>query len=138
MRWSAIAVWLLFVTPGLCLAQETAAPKAWAEQYFGLMLNKGPDQAFRFLKRNSFIAKQNPAALKGIEGSLRAASSTYGAMLDFELTGEKNVGSSLLLLTYVVKHQFGPIIWELDFYKPGSRWNLLKFRFYDNLAKIPH
>ncbi len=137
MRWPALALLLLLAVPGPCLAQETADPKAWAEKFVGLMVTEGAAQAYRFLETTSFIARSDPAALKGVRQTMIKAGSTFGAAIGFEAAGEKKIGGSILLLTYVVKYERSAIVWELDFYKPKGGWNLHKFRFYDNLAKLP-
>ena len=138
MKRACLALLLVFAAPGFGLAQETADPKAWANQFMGLMIQKGPESAYRFLKDNSYIGQRSPRAIAGIRASMHGAFASHGAAIGFEIAGERQVGGSLLLLTYVVKHEASPVIWELDFYRPRSRWNLYKFRFYDNPAKVPH
>ena len=137
MRWSALALLLLLAAPGTGLAQETADPKGWAEKFVGLMVTEGAAQAYRFLEATSFIALSDPVALKGVRQTMIKADSAFGAAIGFEAVAEKKIGGSILLLTYLVKYERSAIVWELDFYKPKSGWNLHKFRFYDNLAKLP-
>jgi hypothetical protein len=138
MRWSALALLILLAVPGPCLAQDTADPKAWAEKFFSRMVTEGAEKAFRLLEATSFAAKSDAATLKGIGDTMIKTGSAFGAAIGYEAAGEKKIGGSILLLVYVVKYEQSAIVWELDFYKPRERWDLHRFRFYDNLAKLPH
>ncbi len=131
---------LLFVAlmaPGVCLAQNAPDPKAWASRFFGVLVAEGAEKATQLLILESFVGQQNPAAMKEVGKSMATAFSVHGDALGFELVNEKAIGSSLLVLTYVVKHEKRPVLWKLAFYKPGSGWNLNNFKFFDNLGEIP-
>jgi hypothetical protein len=136
-KWFALAAMLYAATPTGALAQEAADPKAWAEQFLSVMVGSGAEQAYQLLSQSSSAARSDPDSMIKVRESMIAAGSNFGAAIGFELVGEKRLGLSLALLTYLVKYERNAIIWELDFYRPRTGWNLHKFRFYDNLGGIP-
>jgi len=130
-----LALWLFVASPAA--AQQAAEPRAWAERLLGLLIAAGPAAAHNLIVKESLLARRDPANVKAVRQSMLKAESVYGPAQDFELVAEKPLGSAVVLLTYVVRHDALPLVWEFDVYRRNDKWDLVSFRFADNLARLP-
>lgn len=120
-----IGLFLMFLAPGVCLAQATDDPKAWAEKFLDIMVAKGPEKAQEFLKENSEFGAGDANATKRFQRSMEAAKARYGEAIGFELLDQDEVGKSLLKLEYLLRFKSYPLRLDFFFYKPTSAWNLV-------------
>lgn len=57
----------------------------------------------------------------------------FGKTVGIELIETQEVGSSLLLITYIQKFEKHPMRWKFYFYKPTDSWVLNTFNFDDKM-----
>ena len=136
-RLMALPLVLWLFVAGAATAQQAAEPRAWAERLLGLLIEAGPAAAHTLITRETLIAKRQPAAVKAMRQPMLKIESAYGPAQAFELVAEKPVANSVVLLTYLVRHDARPLVWEFDFYRRKQGWDLVSFRFKDNLARLP-
>lgn len=137
MKAVLIPIFLILAAMQVSFAQQTTDPKAWAEQFLSVLVERGPREANQFLREKSYIGQQRPEAIIGQTESMQKYFVAHGDAIDYELLKETKLGSSLLLLTYIVKHEKHFVLWHLDFYNPRDGWNLQHFAAKDNLGRIP-
>ena len=60
----------------------------------------------------------------------------FGKILGHEFLSEKQIGSSIVRLVYILKSEKGPTVWEFYFYKPKDSWFLAKVTFNDHFGSL--
>ena len=63
----------------------------------------------------------------------KSAFGLYGKLHDYEIYDNYSVGSNLLVLTYLTRHDLAPLRWRFIFYRPDKTWTLINMGFDDNL-----
>jgi hypothetical protein len=60
---------------------------------------------------------------------LKQSYASRGSYFGNELLGKKTAGSSVVMFTYVVKHDREPLLFRFTFYKPQNTWTIYTFKF---------
>jgi len=60
----------------------------------------------------------------------------YGKMNDYEIYDNYSIGSNVLVLTYLVRHDIQPLRWRFIFYRPDKSWHLINMGFDDFLLDM--
>jgi hypothetical protein len=60
----------------------------------------------------------------------------YGKMNDYEIFDNYSVGSNVLVLTYLSRHDVQPLRWRFIFYRPDKSWKLINMGFDDVLLEM--
>jgi hypothetical protein len=60
----------------------------------------------------------------------------YGKLNDYEIFDNYNVGSNVMVLTYLSRHEIQPLRWRFIFYRPDKTWNLINMGFDDVLLDM--
>jgi hypothetical protein len=60
----------------------------------------------------------------------------YGKMNDYEIYDNYSIGSNVLVLTYLTRHDIQPLRWRFIFYRPDKSWHLINMGFDDFLLDM--
>jgi hypothetical protein len=60
----------------------------------------------------------------------------YGPLKDAEIFDNYGVGSNVLVLTYLSRHQVQPLLWRFIYYRPDKTWKLINLGFGDNIYDL--
>jgi hypothetical protein len=60
----------------------------------------------------------------------------YGKLNDYEIFDNYKVGSNVLVLTYLSRHDVQPLRWRFIFYRPDKTWGLINMGFDDVLLDM--
>jgi hypothetical protein len=60
----------------------------------------------------------------------------YGKMNDYEIFDNYSIGSNVLVLTYLTRHDVQPLRWRFIFYRPDKSWHLINMGFDDFLLDM--
>ena len=60
----------------------------------------------------------------------------YGKLNDYEIFDNYSVGSNVLVLTYLSRHDVQPLRWRFIFYRPDKTWSLINMGFDDVLLDM--
>jgi hypothetical protein len=60
----------------------------------------------------------------------------YGKLNDYEIFDNYSVGSNVLVLTYLSRHDVQPLRWRFIFYRPDKTWTLINMGFDDVLLEM--
>jgi len=60
----------------------------------------------------------------------------YGKLHDYEIFDNYSVGSNVLVLTYLSRHDVQPLRWRFIFYRPDKTWSLINMGFDDVLLDM--
>ncbi len=73
----------------------------------------------------------NVSQLTDLKSKLDSTRNLLGNFDSQELITQKSISNSLVLFSYLVKHEKQPIRFTFIFYKPKNDWTLYKFKFDD-------
>jgi hypothetical protein len=57
----------------------------------------------------------------------------YGGLIDYEVFDNYSIGSNVLVLTYLSRHDVQPLRWRFIFYRPQKNWIIINMGFDDVL-----
>jgi hypothetical protein len=60
----------------------------------------------------------------------------YGKLNDYEIFDNYSVGSNVVVLTYLSRHDVQPLRWRFIFYRPAKSWGLINMGFDDVLLDM--
>jgi hypothetical protein len=60
----------------------------------------------------------------------------YGKMNDYEIYDNYAIGSNVLVLTYLARHEIQPLRWRFIYYRPDKNWRLINMGFDDFLLDL--
>ena len=60
----------------------------------------------------------------------------YGKLDDYEVFDNYSVGSNVVVLTYLSRHDLQPLRWRFIFYRPDKTWGLINMGFDDVLLDM--
>jgi hypothetical protein len=60
----------------------------------------------------------------------------YGKMHDYEIYDNFSIGSNVLILTYLARHDIQPLRWRFIFYRADKSWRLINMGFDDFLLDM--
>jgi hypothetical protein len=60
----------------------------------------------------------------------------YGKLNDYEIFDNYSVGSNVIVLTYLTRHDLQPLRWRFIFYRPDKTWGLINMGFDDVLLDM--
>ena len=108
-------------------------PKTWAEDFFR-RLQKNPASAYALLK----TATRHPEKMEAAEGGTTQAIKVFGPMLGAELVEDAAAGKSVKRLTYIARHQHGPVMYQIFLYAPveGS-WEVSGMEITGDAGQFP-
>ncbi len=130
----ALALWLAAAI-GPAAAQQVPEPRIWAERLLEVLVAAGPAAAHDVIAKESLYAQRDPVAVKTLLEPMAKIETYWAPAQGYELVAEKQMGTSVALLTYLVPHDTRPMVWEFDFYRRNDMWDLTSFRFTDSLAR---
>jgi len=60
----------------------------------------------------------------------------YGKMKDYEIYDNYSIGSNVLILTYLARHDIQPLRWRFIYYRADKTWHLINMGFDDFLLDL--
>lgn len=116
-------------------AKAIAAPKsvpAIIDAFFKKYKDKGADTAIDYLfSTNKLLA--NLPQLPVLKAKLDSLPQSAGKYMGHELIAQKSASPSLFFYSYLVKFENQPYRFTFMFYKPGTEWELYRFKYDDQI-----
>jgi hypothetical protein len=101
---------------------------------FFKIYEKSPTNAVDYIfGTNKWALERNKDAIENVKTQLNSSLKLVGDYYGKEKITEKSVGESLKLISYMLKFDRQPIRFTFTFYKPKDKWQILNFKFDDNL-----
>ncbi len=92
----------------------------------------GPDSAVNYLfSTNKYFS--NPVGIAQLKAKLDSLHQSLGDYIGRELIVQKTASPSLVLYSYLVKHEIQPVRFTFIFYRPHSDWVFYRFLFDDQM-----
>ena len=124
------------------LAQDTDDPKKWAENFLGIIIDKGEIEANRVLAEETWLGGKKRNAILAIRGQMKEVGNINGVPVNFEFLKENKFGSRTVVLFYMLNRTVVPIMWRFSFYRQGpltrkTSWNLIHFKYFGKPEEYP-
>ena len=111
---------------------EIAGP---IDKFFkGLKSGDYPGSYETFLNGTKLGAKKEKMSV--FISKTQEAFGLYGKLHDYEIFDNYSVGSNVLVLTYLSRHDVQPLRWRFIFYRPEKTWTLINMGFDDVLLDM--
>ena len=104
------------------LKSTTEDPNAYVTAYDGFLA--GTRLGTQTEKKSIMISQTQEAF--GLHGHLR----------DYEIYDNYSIGTNVLVLTYLTRHDTQPLRWRFIFYRPDKTWGLINMGFDDVLLDM--
>lgn len=115
-------------------AKTTAAPATkGAASYIETFFKKykmSSDSAIDYIFGTNKLFT-NQAQINLLKSKLDSLQISFGKYMGRELIAQKNASNSLVIYSYLVKHENQPIRFIFMFYKPQHDWELYRFNYDD-------
>jgi hypothetical protein len=129
---------LLVLCPVLLFACNVTAqvqqqtPADISKKFFEIYAAK-PNDAIDYIFSGMKLTKQVNEDITAIKKNLKMTIDQDGAYYGYELITEKNLGSTLKLISYMAKYDKQPVRFIFIYYKPADKWKIYTFQFNTNL-----
>lgn len=105
------------------------------DKFFANLKTGDTTKAYEELLLNTRLAERKENLRLFIEKTDQALG-LYGKVLNYEIYDNYNVGSGLMVLTYLSYHPVQPLRWRFVYYKPEKAWMLIDVRVDDVLEDL--
>ena len=102
------------------------------DTFFKKYKNDGTSPAIDFLFKTNILFT-DVARITLLKVKLDSLRQSIGGYIGKELISQKNAGNSLVLYSYLVKHDNQPIRFTFMFYKAKDDWILYRFKYDDQM-----
>lgn len=116
----------------------TAPPaevKGPVDKFFSTLKLGDTTKAYEELLINTRLAERKENLKLFIEKTDQALG-LYGKVINYEIYDNYNVGSGLMVLTYLSLHPVQPLRWRFVYYRPEKAWMLIDVRVDDVLEDL--
>jgi hypothetical protein len=109
------------------------SPEDIAKIFFEKYKVGNVDSALDYLFGTNKYSSAAKEQTENLKLKLKQSYASRGSYFDNELLARKTAGSSVVMLTYVVKHDREPLIFRFMFYKPQNTWVINDFKYNSSL-----
>ena len=127
---------MLIVMSQATFSAEMSVPKSMTEAFFAAVERGDISGGYDRLFVGSTIPQDKPQAMTVLRQQTQNGLQIFGKILGHEFLNEKEIGSSIVRLVYILKSEKGPTVWEFYFYKPRDSWFLAKVTFNDQFGNL--
>ena len=116
-------------------AAAKASPAGGASAYIDAFFRKykiSSDSAIDYLFSTNKLFT-NQAQINLLKSKLDSLEVNIGRYEGHELIAQKSAGNSLVIYSYLVKHENQPVRFIFMFYKPEDKWELYRFNYDDTM-----
>jgi hypothetical protein len=87
------------------------------------------DKAIDYLFSSSPFKSDITEAIEEVKRKLKKAATQIGTFYGADLLATKTAGPNIIMLTYIVRHEREPLVFNIMFYKPSDKWQMQNFKF---------
>jgi len=112
-----------------CVSFAQNSPEEIINKFFDLYKKEGSDKALDYIFSTNQYGGDSQDAINNLKENLRKTISFDGPFRGYELLSRRSAGQSLILLTFLVKHDRDPLTFRIVLYKPIDNWQVQNFKF---------
>lgn len=122
-----LAVLVFTALTSVCFGQMT--PQEISNRFFDTYKLGDTDKAIDYLFSNSPYAKEIAEGIEDVKRQLKKTSGQIGKFYGADLLSTRTAGASLIMLTYLVRHDREPLVFNIMFYRPNDKWQMQNFKY---------
>jgi hypothetical protein len=104
-------------------------PQEISNKFFATYKLGDTDKAIEYLFSNTPYAKDISDAIEDVKRQLKKTAGQIGKFYGADLLTSKTAGRNLIMLTYLVRHDREPLVFNIMFYKPNEKWQMQNFKY---------
>lgn len=108
-----------------------SGPEAHAQRFLDLMVKGKLDDAFK-----AFLGNQKSDSLDKLKFEIYRTYQKSGKPYGYEKVLEQEAGKSTLRLRYILMFEKVPMMFDIYYYNPGTKWRLRTFTYSTNIKRI--
>jgi len=117
----------LIISSNIALSQST--PQDISTRFFVLYKMGDSDKAIDYLFSSSPFKSDITEAIEEVKRKLKKVVTQIGPFYGADLLATKTAGANITMLTYIVRHDREPLVFNIMFYKPNDKWQMQNFKF---------
>lgn len=117
----------LIAISNITFSQST--PQDISTRFFVLYKTGDSDKALDYLFSSSPFKSDITEAIEEVKRKLKKAATQIGSFYGADLLVTKTAGPNIIMLTYIVRHEREPLLFNIMFYKPNDKWQMQNFKF---------
>lgn len=121
----AILIMTLFST----VSFGQTKPEEISKKFFDTYKLGDTDKAIDYLFSNSPYAADVTESIDDVKRQLKKTAVQIGKFYGADLLASKTAGPNVLMLTYLVRHDRQPMVFNIMYYKPNDKWQMQDFKF---------
>ena len=121
-----------FLASQHAFAQNT--PDEIAKKFFEVYKSEGSNKAVEYIFATNKYEDDFRKAIDNLKERLHQTVVASGSFYGYELLSRKTAGQSLILLTFLVRHDREPLTFRIIFYKPADKWQTQSFDMDDKMG----
>jgi hypothetical protein len=106
-----------------------STPQDISTRFFVLYKTGDSDKAIDYLFSSSPYKADITEAIEEVKRKLKKAVIQVGPFYNADLLATKTAGANIIMLTYIVRHEREPFVFNIMFYKPNDKWQMQNFKF---------
>jgi hypothetical protein len=130
----------MFLVCGALRAEGGGAsvPVLKSETFLELVMAGHVDKAYDGIFKGSSIPKEKPEEFERAKKQTTMGLSMYGKAIGYDFVCEKNYGTAVTRVVYILKTDRVPLTWVFDYYRasPSSPWLIVNVNFNDELKGL--
>lgn len=111
------------------IAFGQSTPQDISTRFFVLYKTGDSDKAIDYLFSSSPFKSDITEAIEEVKRKLKKAATQIGPFHGADLLATKTAGANIVMLTYIVRHDREPLLFNIMFYKPNDKWQMQNFKF---------
>ena len=104
-------------------------PQEISKNFFAIYKLGDTDKALDFLFSNTPYASDIAEGIEDVKRQLKKQTGQMGKYYGADLLTSKTAGSNIIMLTYLVRYDKQPLVFNIMYYKPNDKWNMQKFTY---------
>lgn len=108
-------------------------PQDVTTKFFEIYKLEDSDKALDYLFSNSPYAEKITEAINNVKIKIKETIQQMGAFYGADLLTTKTAGKNIIMLTYIVRHDREPLVFNFMFYKPNKEWQMQNFKYANSI-----
>lgn len=125
-------IFLLFL-PVATYAESSATPIGMVQTFFTSLKSGETDTAYNQLLLGADVFSKNEKNVAIMKQRALTTLNSYGEIIGYDILKKNQIGGNVMELTYILKSEKHPTIWQFYFYRPKARWFIINMAYTNKL-----
>ncbi|MGV3656735.1 MAG: hypothetical protein ACO1NX_02230 [Chitinophagaceae bacterium] len=119
----------VFATILATTSYSQTTPQEISNSFFAIYKLGDTDKALDFLFSNTPYAGDIAEGIDDVKRQLKKQTGQMGKYYGADLLTSKTAGANLIMLTYLVRYDKQPLVFNIMYYKPNNKWHMQNFQY---------